>query len=271
MGTSFEEHSYIKLIYDLIMIFIPSIPYFFQIRKIKKIKSSTGFSKYLCLFVLLVNILRIFLLIGTQLYLPALFQAILIIISQFYLIHAYIENEEDFPITNEKTIKEYLTNWKETLNPKKLWKWEYEIEYYKFIFILVFILLIICPIIGKQYLQFYKILGNVNICFEILIELPQIKENFSTKDSKNLSFVMVLMWFFGDIFKTIINLIHNSPIQVIIGGIIINCEDIMLTSQAILYDENSFINRICKGKPRYINLEEYNNDSNRLDFNTANN
>ena len=82
---------------------------------------------------------------------------------------------------------------------------------------------------------------------------------------------MVLMWFFGDLFKTIINLIHNSPIQIIIGGIIINCEDIMLTSQAILYDENSFINRICKGKPRYINLEEYNNDSNRLDFNTANN
>ena len=68
------------------------------------------------------NILRIFQLIGIQLYLPTLFQAILIIISQFYLIHVYIENEEDFPITKEKEIKEYLTNWQETLNQKKLWK-----------------------------------------------------------------------------------------------------------------------------------------------------
>ena len=273
MGTSFKENSYIKLIFDLLMIVFPSIPYFFQIMKIKKLKSSTGFSKYLCLFVLIVNILRILQLIGKQFYLPILFQAIFIIIIQFYLIHVYIENEENFIITNEKTIKEYLTNWKETLNPKKLWNWDYEIEYYKFIFFLVFILIIICSIIGKKYLQFYKILGNINICFKVLIELPQIKVNFSTKNAKNISFVMVLMWLFGDIFKTIINLTNNSSIQIIIGGIIINFEDIILTSQVIIYDENSFINRICKGRPRYINLDDvkYNNDSNKLDFDTEKN
>ena len=277
MWTSFEGKSEIKsnlkLIYDLLMIFFPSIAYFFQIMKMKQLKSSTGFSKYLCLFALIVNILKIFQLIGIQLYFPSLFQSILIIISQLYLIHVYIEYEEDFPITNEKTIKEYLTNWKETLNPKKLWNWEYEIEYYKFTFFLIFILSIICILIGKQHLKFYKILAKINISLETLIELPQIKRNFVTKNTKNLSCVMVLLWFIGDIFKTIINLIYNVPIQNIFGGIIINCEDIMLTFQVILYDENSFINRICKGRPRYINLDDvkYSNDSNRLDFDTDKN
>ena len=138
---------------------------------------------------------------------------------------------------------------------------------------MIFILSIICIIIGKQYSKFYKILLDIIICFEILIELPQIKENFTTKNTKILSFVMVLMWFFGDIIKTMIIFIHKSPIQFIFSGIIINFEDTILAFQFILYDENSFINIICKGKQRYINLDDVknNNNSNKLDFDTDKN
>ena len=52
--------SLIKLTVDLMMIFIPSIGYIFQAIKFKQTKSSKGFSKTLCLLLLLANILRIF-------------------------------------------------------------------------------------------------------------------------------------------------------------------------------------------------------------------
>ena len=31
-------------------------------------------------------------------------------------------------------------NWKQTFNPKKIWKWEVEVEYYKFMFFIIFTL-----------------------------------------------------------------------------------------------------------------------------------
>ena len=56
--------SLLKITVDLMMIFIPSIGYIFQAIKFKQTKSSKGFSKTLCLLLLLANILRIFFWLG---------------------------------------------------------------------------------------------------------------------------------------------------------------------------------------------------------------
>ena len=221
-------YSIIKLSADILMIFIPPIGYIFQALKFKQTKSSKGFAKFLCLLLLLANILRIFFWFGKKFSLPLLFQAILVIISQIYLIHAYLEYQEDLPMKTEKTFREYLTNWKETLNLKKIWDWNDEIEYFKFIFFIILILSIICSIFGTKNIRFFEILGTLSVSCETFIELPQIKENCMTKNTKNLSGTMVLMWFVGDLFKTTYNLMYKSPMQMIIGGIIMNCEDIIL-------------------------------------------
>ena len=49
---------------DMIMIFVPSIGYFFQALKFKQTKSTKGFAKFLCFLLLLANILRIFFWLG---------------------------------------------------------------------------------------------------------------------------------------------------------------------------------------------------------------
>ena len=277
MNSPFENlpennsfYSIIKLSADILMIFIPPIGYIFQALKFKQTKSSKGFSKFLCLLLLLANILRIFFWFGKKFSLPLLFQAILVIISQIYLIHAYLEYQEDLPMKTEKTFREYLTNWKETLNLKKIWDWNDEIEYFKFILFIILILSIICSIFGTKNIQFFEILGTLSVSCETFIELPQIKENCMAKNTKNLSGAMVLMWFVGDLFKTTYNLMYKSPIQMIIGGIIMNCEDIILSSQVLFYNEDSFLNKVFQKRPKYVNLDEVKDSeqNNKLDFDT---
>lgn len=262
--------SIIKYSADILMIFIPSIGYIFQAMKFKQTKSSKGFARFLCLLLLIANILRVFFWFGKKFSLPLLFQAIIVIISQIYLIHVYLEYQEDLPMKTEKTMNEYLTNWKETLSPKKIWNWNDEIEYYKFILFIIVFLSIICTVVGTKNLRFYEILGTLSVSCETFIELPQIKENCMIKNTKNLSGTMVFMWFVGDLFKTTYNLMYKSPMQMIIGGIIMNCEDIILSSQVLVYDENSFVNKIFQRRTKYVNLDEVKSseESNKLDFDT---
>ena len=262
--------SIIKYSADILMIFIPSIGYIFQAMKFKQTKSSKGFARFLCLLLLIANILRVFFWFGKKFSLPLLFQAIIVIISQIYLIHVYLEYQEDLPMKTEKTMNEYLTNWKETLSPKKIWNWNDEIEYYKFILFIIVFLSIICTVVGTKNIQFYEILGTLSVSCETFIELPQIKENCMIKNTKNLSGTMVFMWFVGDLFKTTYNFMYKSPMQMIIGGIIMNCEDIILSSQFLVYDENSFVNKIFQRRTKYVNLDEVKSseESNKLDFDT---
>ena len=278
MNSIFDEISKNKTItylfkssIDMIMIFVPSIGYFFQALKFKQTKSTKGFAKFLCFLLLLANILRIFFWLGKKFPLPLLYQAIVVVISQIYLIHVYLEYQEDLPIKTEKSLTEHIINWKETLNPKKIWNWNDEIDYYKFIFFLFFIFSVICFIVGVKNTKFYDVIGTISVSCETFIELPQIKENCITKNTKNISGTMVFMWFIGDLFKTTYNILYKSPMQMIIGGIIMNCEDIILSTQVLLYNENSFLNKIFKRRNKYVNLDDVKNieESNKIDFDTT--
>ena len=147
-----------------------------------------------------------------------------------------------------------MTSWNEIITPSKIWKWDYEIDYYKFILFLFFFMSFICYLIGKDKIKFYDIIGTISVSIETFIEIPQIKENCATKNVKNLSGAMVLMWFIGDLFKSTYNIANNSPIQMIIGGLIQNCEDVILSSQLIIYGENGIANRLFKNRFKYFSL-----------------
>ena len=135
-------------------------------------------------------------------------------------------------------------------------------------------MLILCIFIGFNNIKFFDFIGILSVAFETFIELPQIRENCITKNTQNLSGTMVLMWFIGDLFKTWYNFVYKSPMQMIIGGIIMNCEDIVLSSQVLIYSENSFVEKyICRRKHKYVTLEEdkHSNTSNKIDFAGDNN
>ena len=139
MDESDTSSSFLKLSADFLIIFLPSVGYFFQAIKFQKTKSSKGFSKSLCLLLLLANILRIYFWIGKPFEKSLLFQSIVVIISQIYLIHYYLKYQEKprdiNKIPQEKSILNHMISWKDIFLPSKFWNWDYEIDYYKFIFL----------------------------------------------------------------------------------------------------------------------------------------
>jgi hypothetical protein len=225
------------------MIFSPSIGYIAQAMKFKETKSSEGFSKYMCLILLFANLLRIFFWIGKQFTIVLLYQSIIVILSQFYLIHQSLKYDKSIKLDNkiekskEKIIKDYLKI-SHLFKSENFWKWENELEYYKFIIIFIISFSVMSNLIGFQNKIFIDIIGLISAFLESIIGIPQIKNNFITKNVSNISFIMIFMWLGGDIFKTIYYIYSNSPIQMIFCGFLVIFLDIILSFQIIIYSEN---------------------------------
>ena len=167
-----------------------------------------------------------------------------------------------------KSLCEHIINWKETLNFHHIWNWNDEVEYYKFITIFSFFMLTFCFFEYRQKF-FFEVVGTVSVACETFIELPQIKENCNTKNIDNLSGTMIFLWLVGDLFKTWYNVVYKSPMQMLVGGIVMNCEDIILNSQMIIYSENNFVGKyILRRKQTYVNLDDDKaiSNSNKIDF-----
>ena len=248
---------------DLSMIIAPLITYCFQINKFNKTKSSKGFSKLICFLLFLGNIFRIFFWMGTHFKNTLLYQSIGVVIFQIILIHLCIKYqgnpiEQNF-ITEtknniiennnaKKPLKYYLSHWKDTFSLKKIWKWDIEIEYYKFMSFIIILLIILCAIFQNNKI-FFHLIGIMSAFFESLICMPQVIENFKTKNTHNISFLMIFCWFLGDSFRLYYNIKYKSPIQMIAAISFKLCLDLLACIQIIIYrrkDNRKEINKVMK-------------------------
>ena len=84
---SFSFKDFVILMIDVFMVTGPSIGYFLQSLKFKRTRSSKGFSKSICLIIYNSQILRVFFWIGKPFKITLLYQSILIICFQIYLIY----------------------------------------------------------------------------------------------------------------------------------------------------------------------------------------
>lgn len=104
-NISYDHPSISKIIMDCILIFGPNLAFISQITKFRTSKSSEGFSKIICLLILLGNILRIFFWYGKRFDTPLLFQSIISIIMQFFLLHEYLKVSKD-----KNTLKAFISS-----------------------------------------------------------------------------------------------------------------------------------------------------------------
>ena len=254
---------------DFAMIIAPSLTYAFQIIKFNKTKSSQGFSKFICLLIFLGNLLRIFFWLGKRFKKTLLYQSILTVILQIILVHYFMKYQNKklylqdikVPSTNKqlkiekknninliknyiaayfsKTFKPKMFNLSKIFSIKIFWNWQEEIEYYKFMVLVLIILSILFSIFRKNNL-FLQIIGSLSASFEALTCFPQVVENCRTKVTKNISFIMVVCWFFGDSFRFGYNLYYKSPVQLTVGMGIMVLFDSILVMQLIMYRNNDF-------------------------------
>ena len=241
-----------EILLDFFMTFCPTLNYLFQIFKFNKTKSSKGFSKYLCLVTILSHTLKVFFWFSERFKYALLFQSILVIIMQLYLIYVCIKFKEKEPnydqipnennSSNNTNIKRKIYNWKNIIDFKLIWKWNDTFEYYTFYFTIV-ILLSVCHICLGNYDYYSFSLGFVSMILDMLGSFPQIIELYKTKNQRNISKIMVLMWFFGNLIKVYYNIHNKSPLPLIIGSYIQVFFNVVLISQIIYYYFNDNIRK----------------------------
>ena len=246
----FTIKGFIILLIDIFMVTGPSLGYFLQSLKFKKTKSSKGFSKSICLIIYVSQILRVFFWIGKPFKITLLYQSILIIIFQVYLIFLWIKYHDtepkkaknqlnDLKYRDNKDIIEYIIDWSDTISPNKIWNWSNVIEYYKFMFLIILILLLICGVVGIHNVILVNIIGTISVITEASTLIPQIIVSCKTKNASNLSMSMVALWFFGDTCKLIYNIIYKTPIQMIASGGFQIFLDFFSLMQIICYSDNA--------------------------------
>ena len=241
-----------EILLDFFMTFCPTLNYLFQIFKFNKTKSSKGFSKYLCLVTILSHTLKVFFWFSERFKYALLFQSILVIIMQLYLIYVCIKFKEKEPnydqipnennSSNNTNVKRKIYNWKNIVDFKLMWKWDDTFEYYIFYFIIV-ILLSVCHLCLGNYDYYSFSLGFVSMILDMLGSFPQIIELYKTKNQRNISKIMVLMWFFGNLIKVYYNIHNKSPLPLIIGSYIQVFFNVVLISQIIYYYFNDNIRK----------------------------
>ena len=246
------------ILIDIFMVIGPSLGYLIQSLKFKKTKSSKGFSKSICLIIYISQILRVFFWIGKPFKITLLYQSILIIIFQVYLIYLWILYHDIKPknninknnqVNDKKEIIEYIIDWSDTISPNKIWNWTSTIEYYKFMLFIILILLIICGVVGIHNPILVNIMGTISVITEASTLLPQIVVSCKKKNASNLSMTMVALWSLGECCKFIYNIIYKTPIQMILSGGVQIFLDFFCLFQIICYRNSN---------PHYRTTDEIN-------------
>ena len=237
------------------MTFAPATNYVFQALTFTKTKSSKGFSSFLCLVTILAHTTKIFYWFGDRYKYTLLVQSILVIIILFYILHLFLKYKEKpevcppstFSINkeiidkNEKVKKciYSIVSFKDTLNPYLIWRWDKLIEFYKFYFFIILTMLLCLLIFGVENKIFIKIIGYLNLILEMVCSLPQIIEMHRTKNQRNISKIMVIFWFCGNLLKIYYNYYNNSPLILLIGSYIQVFFNTILIGQLIYYYQRS--------------------------------
>ena len=269
------------------------IAYLFQIIRFYKTKSSKGFSKFICLFLFLGNILRISLCFGTNFKKRILYQSSAIVFLQIILIHLIIKFQDD-PLNNSKaelqeikssndkqlnienknniniiknfiaayfskTFKPKYFRWLfccKGLNPQTFWNWTEEKQYYKYMLLIVVLLFPLCSVFKKNEI-FFKMINFLSIFFVALFCLPQVLSNFKSKVTRNISFLMYFCWFLVNCFKLFFYIKYKAQRQLVFGIWIQIVLEIILLVQIIIYRNNTFKekNRMISNKKQ---IEEIN-------------
>lgn len=244
----FNGIKYISL--DIIMTLGPAVNYIFQAMKFHKTKSSIGFSNYICLITMMAHTTKIFFWFGKRFVITLLFQSILVILIQLYIIYLSVKykkktERDSFTLLisrKKKTVCKKIKNWffelfdfSKTFKFKLIWKWDKTIEFYKFYFSIVASLTILLFIFGIKNKIYANAIGYINIVMELLCSLPQIIELYRTKNQRNLSKLMVILWLIGNLVKIYYNYYNKSPLQLLLGAAIQVFFNIILIGQIIYY------------------------------------
>ncbi|KAL5106132.1 Solute carrier family 66 member 2 [Taenia crassiceps] len=192
------------------IIFGGAIPYIPQYLEIKRLKSSDGFSPYVCLSLTIANLLRIGFWFGQPFPLPLLLQAFLMVFAMMFMMHVWVKYRQIPPFDGGEHVFSDL-DW------RYFWRWSNYESYVKFVILFSLVFGVPCFAFSSSY-YFVQAIGFVSLITEALLALPQFLQNCRHSSTVGMSLEMVLMWTVGDLFKTIYFFLSKAPVQFPICG-----------------------------------------------------
>lgn len=219
-------------VFDVIMIFGPSLGYIPQYYEISHTKNTRAFSTLVSFILLIANILRIFFWAYEKFDVVLVIQSVVMIVAQLIVLELIVRLR-----TTEREERGSDGTGLSLLRIKKFWSWDSYGEYVLFLtgFVVIVGLIVTTDIKWIHYSKAGDILGVLALMIEATLGMPQFVHNWRTKTTAGLRKELVGTWFFGDVFKTIYFVFKNAPWVFVMCGAIQITVDLMIFGQFWIY------------------------------------
>ncbi|XP_072531575.1 solute carrier family 66 member 2 isoform X4 [Salminus brasiliensis] len=217
----------VSWIATLAIIFGGVIPYIPQYRDIQRAQNAEGFSTYVCLVLLIANILRILFRFGRYFETALLWQSIIMITTMLIMLNLCTSVRVASELsTKRRSFTDFDWNY--------FWVWSRFVDYLQCVLAFILVAAYVTYLLLDSVL-FVETLGFLAVFTEAMLGTPQLYCNYQNKSTEGMSIKMVLMWTSGDTFKTGYFLLTQAPMQFWICGILQVCVDIAIVSQVYYY------------------------------------
>ncbi|KAM9102230.1 solute carrier family 66 member 2 isoform X2 [Sarcophilus harrisii] len=209
------------------MVFGGVVPYIPQYRDIKRTQNAEGFSTYVCLVLLVANILRILFWFGRHFESPLLWQSIVMIFTMLLMLKLCTEVR----VTNELNLKRRSFA---DFDLHYFWHWSKFTDYVQCVLAFTGVTGYI-TYLSLDSALFVETLGFLAVFTEAMLGVPQLYRNYQNRSTEGMSIKMVLMWTSGDTFKTVYFILNQAPFQFSICGLLQVLVDMAILLQVYLY------------------------------------
>uniref|UniRef100_A0A4W5MLX2 Solute carrier family 66 member 2 n=1 Tax=Hucho hucho TaxID=62062 RepID=A0A4W5MLX2_9TELE len=209
------------------MVFGGVVPYIPQYRDIRRTQNAEGFSTYVCLVLLVANILRILFRFGRYFETPLLWQSIVMIATMLIMLNL---------CTNVRVATELQTKRRSftDFDWSHFWSWSRFVDYLQCVVAFTLLAAYVTYLLLDSSV-FVESLGFLAVFTEAMLGMPQLYCNYQNKSTEGMSIKMVMMWTSGDTFKTGYFLLTEAPVQFWTCGLLQVGVDIAILFQVYYY------------------------------------
>nr|XP_057903511.1 solute carrier family 66 member 2 isoform X2 [Doryrhamphus excisus] len=209
------------------MVFGGVVPYIPQYRDIRRTQNAEGFSTYVCLVLLVANILRILFRFGRYFETLLLWQSIIMIATMLIMLNL---------CTTVRMATELNTKRRSFLDFdwSHFWSWSRFLDYVQCVVAFTLVAAYVTYVLLDSAV-FVESLGFLAVFTEAMLGTPQLYCNYQNKSTEGMSIKMVLMWTSGDTFKTVYFLLTQAPVQFWTCGLLQVIVDFAILFQVYYY------------------------------------
>lgn len=209
------------------MVFGGVVPYIPQYRDIRRTQNAEGFSTYVCLVLLVANILRILFRFGRYFETLLLWQSFIMIVTMLIMLNL---------CTSVRVATELNTKRRSFIDFDwtSFWSWSRFVDYLQCVLAFTMVAAYVTYLLLDSAL-FVESLGFLAVFTEAMLGTPQLYCNYQNKSTEGMSIKMVLMWTSGDTFKTGYFLMTHAPVQFWICGLLQVFVDFAILFQVYYY------------------------------------